>query len=494
MKLKTYPGYAIDANFTVSKFNHDRTHESKSSSTMGVLYEANWIATGEKIQLSPASTSLKCFQPEQHNAPIMKHLNGPTLRIKRDLKIYDEWDCDTTKQNTQMLNPLYNHTQNNWHSSDYLTDLNGKNTDSKIRRSHTVVVKQPTSSVDIKNHGKISFRDFYQNKNKQKSTHENHNNNQYSKNISFDEERVEKRDDIKNDCDTYKKYSINTTKRRQYLLGKKSDVSQSNSTDAESVSSRMNSYQSMNFYASNENYDDLLKNKNFANNTSSTPSKFLLNPLAQNKSIKINHFDMTSSSGGKESQKLKENEVDGKLCTDIDKNVKKEKKSNFSKMFYNTISAGSKLPKVFLGRSKSQRSKLNFTEFKEVLEEKNVNSETSRNLSSSSTSTLSTASPVSFKNCTVDSNSNQQKQIPNSDSFVIPRPRLKITNDSSKFNAYAVPVHTYARKRRTGNIIKDQGMATTKNNKSDNSYKQKGKMLSTYNNNIPIMKCLLFQK
>lgn len=225
-----------------------------------------------------------------------------------------------------------------------------------------------------------------------------------------------------------------------------------NDTVNDASTNRMNCYKTLNFYAQNKASENLEKKVN------DKGAKALLNPLARNKSIKINHFDMLATS--KEPQKLKPEEIDGRLCDTNGKSGKKvSKKNSFSRIFA-TISAGSKFPRVFLGRSgRNQRAKLNLDELSENAESQQSNS---------SNSTLS-SSPVfpSSPSTTIDKAQNRNFSATirkpgsatssDSDSFVIPRPRL------------IVPVHTYARKRRTGNLVTDQSI------KSTNCDRNKGK-------------------
>lgn len=156
----------------------------------------------------------------------------------------------------------------------------------------------------------------------------------------------------------------------------------------------------------------------------------------------------------REPQKLKPEEVDGQLCDTSGKSGKKVKKNSFSRMFA-TISAGSKFPRVFLGRSgRNQRAKLNLEALSENAESQQSNS----SLSTLSTSPVYPSSPSTTVDRIVQLNRKHgSASSSDSDSFVIPRPRL------------IVPVHTYARQRRTGNLT-DQS-----NNNSKGCDRNKGK-------------------
>jgi hypothetical protein len=453
MKLKAYPGHVVDANFSVGKCK-----------SMAVLYEANWNVGEQRLQLPQSTNSTNSIstlghyqnrvdQIRAHEANQERHkyltLDRPQIVNTRKSRLHEssEWDCDTTeekpKKNTQMINPLYNHTQNNWHSSDYLTDLDDdRHQDPKkmqIKRSQTVIVKQPQKSTaqDSHSYGTINFK-------------------QYFRKASAGRQRLELPNgnaNIKHNCDSFEEDV------------KRLSISDANANAGEkSMPSRMHSYKTIDFHASNEGYGNL-QNRNFTNGT--VPSKCLLNPLARNRSIKINHFDMINAGNGSE-QEIENNDADnGKFYNENASTPKKEKKMSLGRRFYNTISAGSKLPKVFLGRSKSQRTKLDIVEFNEQFEKNGVEETAMKTSSSSNSSTLSTASPSSVVSDLpkINGNATMRKKIfantpavasstkspkDQPESFFIPRPHL------------IVPVHSYARKRRTGNLARDQSMTNTK--------------------------------
>jgi hypothetical protein len=472
MKLKSYPGHVVDANFSVGKCK-----------SMAVLYEANWNGGSsshhdKRLQFphatSESTNSISTLGHYQHrvdqihafeaNQDRSKYLTlgRPQIVNKGRLLENSEWDCDNgEKKNTQMINPLYNHTQNNWHSSDYLADLDDKHhhlhPDSKkkmqIKRSQTVIVKQPTSAaVKDSNYGTINFKQYFKQVGTSRGRHKA-------------EEMLANGFNDKQSCDNFDE--VNALREDV----KKLSMGNANANAEKSAPSRMHSYKTIDFHASNEGYGNL-QNRNFTNGT--MPSKCLLNPLARNRSIKINHFDMINAASSNEQKKIEsadgiDADDDGKFYNENENAPKKEKKLSLSRRFYNTISAGSKLPKVFLGRSKSQRTKLDIVEFNEQFEKLSPSSKpevatkTSSSASSNS-STLSTASPSSivsdlpkstaaattrkrFFTATKQSNPTQKDH---SESFFIPRPHL------------IVPVHSYARKRRTGNLAKDQSMTNAK--------------------------------
>lgn len=408
MKLKSHPGFAIPANLSLDKHN-----------SMGLLYEANWMNTNERIRQAKSNVNLswnsqhdsevssvsslghyqkqleqvKAFEADQKSASrSIRDFQGykpSPLKITKSFKQHNEWDSESKP----MHNPLYNHSQNNWHSSDYLT----KRVDQKLKRSQTVIVKQPVPALE-NFQGDIDLKDFYHRR-----------------------KQLEERN---GNCDSV---SIDDAAHQ---------IARSNSNN------RMNCYKTMNFFTPNVD--------NGENGRVAAP-RALLNPLARNKSIKINHFDAV-----KEPQKLKPEEIDGKLCDFPAGEKKVKKKNSFSRMFYNTISAGSKFPRVLLGR-KGQRPKLN-------LEELSENAENQQSNSTSSVSTLSTSSidksPVELSRTI--SRKNGSATSSDSDSFVIPRPRL------------IVPVHTYARKRRTGFNLTDQSISNGKNGNCDRNTAAKG--------------------
>jgi hypothetical protein len=449
MKLKSHPGFAIPANLSLDKHN-----------SMGLLYEANWMNTNERIRQSysksnvnlslyPSSVNshhesdvssisslgqyqkqleqVKAFEADQkHNASVrtIRDFQGykpSTLKSTKSFKQHNEWDNEP-KTKPVIHNPLYNHSQNNWHSTDYLSNVNNnsnhhqnpKRTDQKLKRSQTVIVKQP-SAAEKNFQGDIDLRDFYQ---RRKQLEES----KVLKDFGFGVQR---------NCDSM---SINNDSLHRDGSNNLSALVRSNSNN------RMNCYKTLNFFApSKSNFVVVEESENGENGKVPVPPapRALLNPLARNKSIKINHFDMVTTA--KEPQKLRPEEIDGKLCDFSSGEKKVKKKNSFSRMFYNTISAGSKFPRVLLGR-KNQRTKLN-------LEELCENAELPSSNSNSSVSTLSTSSidkTLDFSRSQPRKNGSATSS--DSDSFVIPRPRL------------IVPVHTYARKRRTGFNLTDQSI------------------------------------
>ena len=488
MKLKSYPGRAIDASESLDKH-----------SSMGLLYEANWMNANERINKTPLTTfsksnvnisslgkyqdqleKIKAFEADQKTDSVaarsINDFHGyrpSTLKIKKNLKQYTEWDNES-KTSDVIHNPLYNHSQNNWHSTDYLTNMNNRKNDPKLRRSQTVIVKQPTSVASEKcfngdAQGEIDLRDFYRRRNQLRQIEE-HNVNPYPNTLNTHHEhfgasnRTDNSNGIQKNCDSMS--DNNDSLYHDYSAFKRNN---NNNDTVNASTNRMNCYKTLNFYTQNKASEKL------ENEMNGKSAKVLLNPLARNKSIKINHFDMLATS--KEPQKLKPEEIDGRLCDTNGKSGKKvSKKNSFSRIFA-TISAGSKFPRVFLGRSgRNQRAKLNLDELSENAESQQSNS---------STSTLS-SSPVfpSSPSTTIDKSNSRNFSATirkpgsatssDSDSFVIPRPRL------------IVPVHTYARKRRTGNLVTDQSI------KSTNCDRNKGKANSdTYSCTI-LVQCLSF--
>lgn len=472
MKIKSYPGRAVEANLPLDKHN-----------SMGLLYEANWMNANERIkqQAPPTSFSksnvnisslskyqdqleqIKAYEIEQQigSTRVVAQFNGykpTTLKSRKSFKEYNDWDGNEPKP---VHNPLYNHAQNNWHSTDYLintnnNNINNKRTDPKLRRSQTVIVKQPLSKTSESFYesgvqGEIDLKDFYFRRNQLRQLEEKHQSN-YPKNFSVHQHSASNCIDnngIQRNCD-----SVSDNKDSLYrdCSNNLSALNRNNNdTVNNSSTNRMNCYKASNFYAQNKSSVIGEESESELNGKANT--KVLLNPLARNKSIKINHFDMVTTA--KEPQKLKPEEIDGKLCDTNGKSGKKVKKNSFSRMFYNTISAGSKFPRVFLGRSgKNQRAKLNLAELSEAAESQQSNS---------SESTLSSMSP-NISSSSLISNFNKNQSTYNrkhgsatssdSDSFVIPRPRL------------IVPVHSY-RKRRTGNLTSDQTIINSKNANCD---------------------------
>jgi hypothetical protein len=485
MKIKSYPGRAIEANDSLDKHG-----------SMGLLYEANWTNANERINQTPLTTysksnvnisSLGKYQDQlervkayeadhQPETRMLRDFNGykpSTLRIKKNPRQHNEWDNEPSKTKDVIHNPLYNHSQNNWHSSDYLTNLNnlasGKRADPKLRRSQTVIVKQPTSAASERHYradvqGEIDLRDFYLRRSQLRAIEEKHQ-NKFPNMLSVHHEhgaanRIDANGIPKN-CDTMSDnkvslYHDHSTIHLSALARNHSDTVHNTSAN------RMNCYKASNFFVAPSSRNnvigsngELCENEMISNGKAT--ARVLLNPLARNKSIKINHFDMVTTA--KEPQKLRPEEVDGKLCDTNGKSGKKvSKKNSFSRIFA-TISAGSKFPRAFLGRGggkNSQRAKLNLEELSENAESQQSNS----SLSTLSSSPVFSPSNVEKKNATNRKHGSATSS--DSDSFVIPRPRL------------IVPVHTYARKRRTGNLNSDQSISNT-NGTNGNCDRSKGK-------------------
>lgn len=448
MKLKSYPGYAIDANFYVGNYN-----------SLGVMYEANWNTSNQKqdltkgVKLSRISHNVSSLGYYQERVDKLRELetyqqrkniieNGyrPTkLKVtKNKTESNIEWDCDIQKQNnTPILNPLYNHSQNNWHSSEYLPFLNTKRTDTSIKRSQTVIVKQPTTSrlqFKRENDHMLDLRGSLQN---QKSF-----NNGEEKRIN----KVNKSDrhcDSELDCDIpkdiFEKVSINE---KNIRLNNPSSRNKVNNTYC---------YKTMYLRSLNEG-NEKLRNSNFATDTS-TSKRLLDSVVVEKQQTKMNHLDAIDLINDIENSKSSESAKEIESCSN-DHNISfgKEKKSGLTRFFYNTISTGSKIPKVLLGRSKSQKNQ--WTKVSELNESFQRNLHIKDSLSKSSLSSASTlsASPV------LNVNNNKPPLKTNLETFSIPRPRL------------IVPVHSYTRKRRTGNLTKDQSIS-----KENNNGKLKGK-------------------
>lgn len=433
MKIKSYPGRAIFANESPEKLN-----------SMGQLYEANWMNANERIKqtshlaYSKSNSNIsslgkyqdqleraKNLEIDQPNERTLRDFHGykpSTLKIKKSLVAYNEWDNEPNTNDEVFHNPLYNN-QNNWHSSGYLPNKSNKRSEPKLRRSQTVIVKQPTTDLDDNIQGEIDLRDFYRRR------HQLRQNELQTTNANV----------VQKNCDIVPDYNDSFYS---------SNLSASTRNHKETSANRMNSYTMATFFEQNENKDN---SENCENKTGN--GKILLNPLTRNKSIKINHFDTLGKP-----QRLKPEEVDGGLCDTEGLKGKKTKKNSFSRMFA-TISAGTKFPRVFLGRgSKNQRAKLNLEELNENAESQQSNS----SLSTLSSSPTYPSSPSAIADLSKFSNSSNRKHgsatSSDSDSFVIPRPH------------FIVPVHL-PRKRRTGNLASEQSISS----KARNCDRTKGK-------------------
>ena len=529
MRIKHYPGRAMDANLSMDKHN-----------SMGMLYEANWLNANERIQQPATSLNyskssvnvsalgkyqnqleeIKAYEAGTKDASItrtIRELNGykPSTMRKKTRKQYHEWDDFKEELPSKMF-------ENQYHSTEVLA----KSKKDKLKRSNTtVIVKQPTSSLIVDSlyidpNWTISDRSSHHQR-PRLPVHEKHP-SKYSNMFSiseFNDSNNNQRTRLGSQPEFYhngqngqhnlhnsrinpndrsSRNSRSTQSESNYRLPKDdkllheyetidfssfgSDLASINGKNTLRASNdRMNCYQTSNLLCAqlyNQNNEKLNEAslRHIANQKLAPPKlenyqnqKIMINPLARNKSVKINHFDSIKPTKIEKFDKFEKLKVDkvekfekfDKKKEEDPKSPKKEKKGmSFSRIFYNTISAGSKFPRVFLGKSKNQRPKLDLQEVKEIEEEPRVfkNPLSSMNSSSSSSpvtlSTLSSASsssnssPTSKNKVTVNSvngfNTIKRKQgsasSSDSDSFLIPRPRL------------IVPVHTYARKRRTGNL------------------------------------------
>ncbi|CRK99933.1 CLUMA_CG013232, isoform B [Clunio marinus] len=429
---------------------------------------------------------IKAYESDRSFTSTMNLFNGykpSTLKIKKNLKQHNEWDSSDHKTNDVIHNPLYNHAQNNWHSNDYLANnVSYVRTDPKLRRSQTVIVKQPTSTSENFYHsnvqGEIDLKDFYRRRHQLRQLEEMHL-NKYSKNLSVhDQERTLKQ--VNNNGGS--KIICDSVSEKDSLKNKCSSnlsalVRNNNDTVYDTNINRMNCYKTLNFSSKNKNNASEKIGNEINGSGGTVNARVLLNPLARNKSIKINHFDMVTTA--KEPQKLKPEEIDGKLYETNTKSEKKAKRNSLTRMFYNTISAGSKFPRVFLGRSgKSQRAKLNLGDLDENGESQQSNSSSISTLSSSSPISSPSSSTVNNDKAYANLNKTNRKHgsagSSDSDNFVIPRPRL------------IVPVHTYARKRRTGNLTSEQSICDTNKNTVCDRNSTNYKALRAYRRNVLI--------
>jgi hypothetical protein len=438
MKIKSYPGYAIDAS---------QEHSNK----IELLYKANWETTFKNLRIrssqhnEPKEEELR-ESPSQSFGDKRLFIQHPrvyghqTLRVKNiKPKPIEDWIDFDLESSTNVVNPLYNHTQNNWHSQDYLQNLpttpaQNSNKSNKIQRSQTVIVKQPTFSREVENlkdpNALIKRTNTFWRNNFSSNNSNNNNFTITSKRLDTSKTSKSDNDELyvtESCCDE----SIGTSKQEKESYFKRGPYDKSASSKSYEESrhntynrNRMHCYETAS-NATSEYVENLQKhgaeNKPMA-------SKILLNPLAQNKNIQINHLDLVSIN---ELSDLNDYDVDGK-SSKSSKSPKKEKRKGLSRMFYNTISAGSKLPKVFLNRPKTQRAALDI---------ENYSNENTSDISSNGLSTTTTASASSSLSATSSSKSSVGQ---NCDKFSIPRPRL------------ITPVHTYTRKRRTGNLTKTQ--------------------------------------
>lgn len=587
MRIKHYPGRAVDVNLSLEQNN-----------AMGVLYEANWLNAHETIRsrnykelrndygngtLSSSSTasggasptaattasassipngisSLGKFQhtleqirsieaKDSNITKTIRELNGykPSTLRKKNRKNYPDWnenknlnsemnevDKDTKMKAAKSLNEIHFYENSNnmlnrrlkqsqtieynsyfgGRSGDGGHDnnadgggggdnnvhvINSNNSNSKkktnkaLKRSNTVIVQQPNLSTNCNT---LDIRDIYRN-NYQHYQQQQQQQQQYHQNQLKVKQPAGP--PVPN-CDYPKKYS------NLFSLRKFNDnFSTNNNNNKNYILKQQNNN------SNNINNSELCDNKNFIHDYETIDYSTIdlcqndrMNcyktcpPLYQqsHKSLpqtKYQSYDdeiitakqntVLSNSTATAAAAVGQNMHNDKMMTPLPPAPptatvkttppKKEKKIGFGKMIYNTISAGTKFPRVFL------KNQLNFTGGAKALPEKiaeeplpqemldemppfysATSSPASQKQKHSAAQSPASSAPSSSKSSLKSNHSFLRRKqgsasSSDSDSFSIPRPRL------------IVPVHTYARKRRTGNLVNDNNIDSVKNADDD---------------------------
>ena len=413
MRIKGYPGRAIDVNLSLEENN-----------SMGVLYEANWSNAHENlVQQKMANdepngrlqneSSLGRYQrtldminaKEAENkdvsrTQIIKNIGGykPTTLRKIKRRQFSEWE--QIDENTQISESKNNESQtteyNNINQSVTAMEKNKKAPN--LRRWNTTMGKHD-DRPKITN-----YREVLQSENCDKTLKNKKN---YSFSDSFSENRKLNHHYETIDCDNKLKTNRN---------GKTFD-NELNGLRTLEVNDRMNSYKMSNNFCS-----EVYKRENVKHIPKSSAT------LSRNKSIKGKPI-------------LDEIPIDLLPRLEINKTTEKDKITGFGKMLYNTISAGTKFPRIFLKNSLNKS-------IEEETDPRKIESPSSASTAALQSSKSSKSSPRSIisEEPKISRYSKASISSTDSDSFAIPRPRL------------IVPVHTYARKRRTGNLVNEKNI------------------------------------
>ncbi|XP_058819146.1 cGMP-dependent protein kinase, isozyme 2 forms cD5/T2 isoform X1 [Topomyia yanbarensis] len=499
MRIKHHPGRAIEASLSLEQHN-----------AMGALYEANW----NKVQSSMNSLidshheqgredngKLTPFReldedeglPDEdeddtqvlkRNSTVLKALNGykPSTIRRIRLRQFPEWDelkeASYSEENLDAIRPHssikpfknihgptigYRQWDRDSSSKEFRMYVNlassesfrtpangvggGKNT--ALKRSNTVTIQ--STNMDGYRPRTLDRRDVFQRlkeKVRQQKPIDEFSDHHRSYGFPATSEYIEKsntrsRPNAPN-CDTKSSKSVESITALPDKYRRGSDASESNL----SIGDRMTCYRSSSDLCSQVYRDET--GKSFPNIPKATAT------LSRNRSVKGRPI-------------LDDIPADLLPQTDADL-YKKTKKVGFGKMLYNTISGGSKFPRSVLknhfNKDFSDTSEYDSFSFRDS--EPSGSSKASSPfhqsppLSSKSNSSSSTAS--SFKKLfrTRSRNNRRQQGSASSsdsvDSFLLPTPEERPVpppvpaprHPSATYHRNIVPVHTYARKRRTG--------------------------------------------
>lgn len=419
--MRNYPGKAVDATLTMDQ-----------SSAMGVLYEANWINAHESIKLpsrfynqknSNGISSLGNYQrtleqikaiedksKDENITKTIRELSGykPSTLRRKNRRQYVEWDGMKDGDVKEKIKNTETGIKSVSQTAEYNTynNSNGTKKDKNLKNDKGLRRSQTVIIQD----GTLDVKDLFQRKQKLKQQQ------------------------LQLNCD-----------KSGYV-----NVINKNSNKFCDVNKKLHDYEVIDDFESNSHdYEPVVFKNNIKNNqlTENRMSSYTepilissikdkkINPVSRNKSVRINSVSP---------QKI-ENGASPKSIELSPTKTKKDEtpRSGLKKLIYNTISAGTKYPKEFLKHINSSNNGVGGGNDTPQLNDSKLNSHSPTRL----TTIVSGTTPPSRK---PGSSSSQDSD----DFFSIPRPRL------------IVPVHTYARKRRTGNLVADQ-VETLKNEEDE---------------------------
>lgn len=505
--MRHYPGKAVDVSLSL---------EQKSA--MGVLYEANWLNAHETIKSNKSKIipyhqqreyingisalgkyqrtleKVKEIEEQQKDATITKtirELNGykPSTIRRKHRKQYSEWDerqiNEHFKQNSNNIsnnNNIYiddkiksDSRVKESQTAEYNTyinlsgsgkERNQKNEKGRLKRSQTVIVDQPSSTTASKasSRGTLDIRDIFQWRQKFKTQQSKETNQNKILNSNINNNHTNS-----NGTDKSRTRTFN-------LIKSINDYEVIDFDDDSGYKSNTHDYETIE-YKNRKSDIDRIEENNIS----------LHKPEITN-GIKINRVKSVRIQSNDENFNSKEPPQSPPPPPPITKsNLKKsDSTSGIKKFIYNTISAGTRYPKELLKHINGSANSINSSNSTETKSSSNSNEKLTH--SNSRQTTYNTKSPTSSTNSSPQTtpiqeslqsvfalngssssgggvgirNGNisvtqiqQQNDVlrkPGSSSsldssdemFSIPRPRL------------IVPVHTYARKRRTGNLNADK--------------------------------------
>ncbi|XP_055539096.1 cGMP-dependent protein kinase, isozyme 2 forms cD5/T2 isoform X1 [Wyeomyia smithii] len=501
MRIKHHPGRAIEASLSLDQHN-----------AMGALYEANWDKVQSSMNSLIEShhglgrkddgkiTPLREIDEDEglpdededvtqglkRNSTVLKALNGykPSTIRRHRLRQFPEWDelkessyseenLDTVRSHSSFKPFVNSHTRmtsgyrqydrespskeyrmyvNLASSESFRTPIaGGKNT--ALKRSNTVAIQ--SGNLDACRPRTLDRRDVFQRlkeKVRQQKPIDEFSDHQRSYGFPANSEKIDHSNTsyrFNKNCDTKSSKSLESISALpDYHRG--SDDSESNL----SIGDRMTGYRSSSDLCSRVYRDDTGKSLRHIPKSTAT--------LSRNKSVK--------------GRPILDDIPADLLPRSDSESFKKTKKVGFGKMLYNTISAGSKFPRSLLknhfSRDIDESSEYDNFDYRhsDPFETSRISSgfhQTPPLVSPSSPKSSSPSSTASSFKKLFRSRSRANRRQPSSssssadsaDSFLLPTPEERPVPPplpaprvllATHHRQNIVPVHTYARKRRTG--------------------------------------------